>query len=245
MEQPNGCFDHHEDMYPPISVSESEHDCLKDFLLEPPIPPISEEVTSLPNYHPPVVSNDNSAGNQPVAFQSPGQSVESTEKNGECWSPQNSNTPGRTDAGGSERTVSSDCVSSETVYSPETEFVEASSSGDQGSKRKSSSSGSENRGRKRKSGDGTRGRPSRQKNVTTYQSQISPDQNGIKLKIKKNITSYAPQKSRKKRSKGHDDDYEEPLEQSVWGDHLPEEILCDIFYMVTKSEEGCLPFLVR
>lgn len=236
MEQPNGCYEH-EEMFPPISATESEHDCLKDFLLEPTIPPINEEVQGVPNYHPPVVSNDNSV-NQSVAFQSPGQSVESADKNGECWSPME----GRTDAGGSERTVSSDCVSSETVYSPETESVEASSSGDQGSKRKSG--GSENRGRKRKSGEGSRGRPSRQKNVATYQSQISPDQNGIKLKIKKSVT-VAPQKSRKKRSKGgYDDSYEEPLEQSVWGDQIPEEILYKIFYMVTKTE-GCIPFLVR
>ncbi|XP_075226696.1 F-box and leucine-rich repeat protein 6 [Lycorma delicatula] len=236
LEQPNGCFEHHEEMFPPISVTESEHDCLKDFLLEPPILPVSD-VTGLHSYHPPIVSSENSVSNQPVAFQSPGQSVECTDKNGVCWSP----VEGRTDAGGSERTVSSDCVSSETVYSPETESMEASSSGEQVSKRKSG--GSENRGRKRKSGEGSRGRPSRQKNIATYQSQISPDQNGIKIKIKKSVT-LAPQKGRKKRSKGHIDDYVEPLEQSVWGDQIPESILYKIFFMVTRSE-GCIPFLVR
>lgn len=172
---------------------------------------------------------------------------ECSEKNGE-WSPAGTGDSTRTceslesvEPGTSERTVSSDCVSCETICSPETEGVV-----DQRSEEKKGKQ--ETRGRKRKIKQ-----PRQRKSPTTiatYQSQISPDQNGIKIRIKKSLT-LAPQKTRKRRVNQvkikpaeDSDDYEEPLEQSPWGEKIPEEILTNIFYMVTKIE-GCIPFLVR
>uniref|UniRef100_A0A1B6CKE6 F-box domain-containing protein n=1 Tax=Clastoptera arizonana TaxID=38151 RepID=A0A1B6CKE6_9HEMI len=182
----------------------------------------------------------------PPAFQSPGHSVdklpsvvdngnvvtECSAQNGEAWSPGS-----RTgdcveesgDAGASVRTVSSDCVSSETVCSPEGESVIEDKPTQKRRKRK------------------TTHQP-RQRNTTktTYQSQISPDQNGIKIRIRKSLT-LAPHRPRKRKSKEpieNDISDEEPAEQSVWADKIPEHVLYNIFYMVTKME-GCVPFLVR
>lgn len=77
-----------------------------------------------------------------------------------------------------------------------------------------------------------------------YHSQISPDQNGIKLRIRKSLTEV-PQKVKKKKQK-EEDEWVEPAEQSGWGDpdRLPQNILHNIFEMATKSE-GCVPFLTR
>lgn len=190
-------------------------------------------------------------------FRSPGHSIESSvpsaldngvilsecsEKNGE-WSPAGTGDSTRTceslegvEPGTSERTVSSDCVSCETMCSPETDGLVEQANDEKRGKQ-------ETRGRKRKIKQ-----PRQRKSPTTiatYQSQISPDQNGIKIRIKKSLT-LAPLKTRKRKSKPDEesDDYEEPLEQSPWGEKMPEKTLTNIFYMVTKIE-GCIPFLVR
>lgn len=334
MDERNGdCFPHHEEFYAPLSTSDSEHDCLKEFLLEPStheqnlllnttmgygngtlsmptssdgsaqvmqniIPNLGCELNAIsqqsvtinqinqfvnsqfdlvqplvqdlvqPAVHDlvqplvqdlvqpivqdlvqPVVQDLTHTLiqdlTQPLDFQSPGHSIdgsagvldngnmvsECSAKNGECWSPGS-----RTgecleeggDAGASVRTVSSDCVSSETVCSPEGDCVVEEK---------------QIRRRKRK----TTHQP-RQRNTTktTYHSQISPDQNGIKIRIKKSLT-LAPQRPRKRKSKEPIEDEpsdEEPAEQSGWADRIPEPILYNIFYMVTKME-GCVPFLVR
>ncbi|GLH10795.1 Uncharacterized protein GBIM_15685, partial [Gryllus bimaculatus] len=130
-----------------------------------------------------------------------------------------------------------------------------------GSRTKSGST----RGRKRKSGDDvmSKGRGGcsvkKRQPAVTYHSQISPDQNGIKLKIKKSPGSVAVQKNvkrkertRKRRSKKDEEEEEENLdssdpgstEQSKWGSHLPVPVLIKVFSTVAQ-EEGCLPFLVR
>lgn len=167
-------------------------------------------------------------------------SIEGSEKNGE-WSPAGTGDSVRTgesqedaEPGTSERTVSSDCVSSETLCSPETEGAADPVTDDRRKK--------ETRGRKKRTVKPPRVRKS-PTTIATYQSQISPDQNGIKIRIKKSLT-LAPKKTRKRRSKQKEDDYEEPAEQSAWGERMPKETLSHIFYMVTKIE-GCVPFLVR
>lgn len=111
----------------------------------------------------------------------------------------------------------------------------------------------------------TRGRPAKKASVAMYQSQISDNNHGIKLRIKK--SDAQPKKSRKRgrKSKNHDSDSAdsdsghgrgkktknqqsnnntEPLEQSAWGLNLPQPILYRIFQLVC-AEEGCLPALVR
>lgn len=77
-----------------------------------------------------------------------------------------------------------------------------------------------------------------------YQSEIA-ENGGIKLKI--SLTAMPQKKKRKSRKKSDDSklmQYEEPAEQSSWGDRLPEPILFNIFRLATK-DEGCIPFLVR
>ncbi|KAJ8876879.1 hypothetical protein PR048_021328 [Dryococelus australis] len=134
------------------------------------------------------------------------------------------------------------------------------------------------RGRKRKvASESSRGRAAsvkkRKQQVTTYQSQISPDQNGIKLRIKmSSTTASVPPTRRKERSKKRksrrnsstDDEgsgsesntsrwlpehestevAERHREQSVWGEKLPPHLLERIFMLLTY-EEGCMPFLLR
>ncbi|XP_046398917.1 F-box/LRR-repeat protein 6 [Ischnura elegans] len=103
----------------------------------------------------------------------------------------------------------------------------------------------------------------------TYRSQISPGQNGIKLRIRKASPGggSAPhsgrgrgggggtRKGRRKaggraESSGAADDGvkgsgdTEPAEQSAWGSKLPKDFLCNVFWMVTR-EEGCVPFMFR
>lgn len=196
--------------------------------------------------------------NTNMDFRSPGHTVESvipsaldngvmlsecSEKNGE-WSPAGTGDSIRTgesqegvEPGTSERTVSSDCVSSETMCSPEAEGQVDHGNDERKVKQ-------ETRGRKRKTSKQPRQKKS-PSTIATYQSQIPPDQNGIKIRIKKSLT-LAPQKTRKRRSKQNEvsDEYVEPLEQSPWGDRMPKKVLNNIFYMVTKIE-GCVPFLVR
>lgn len=312
MDERNGdCFEHHEEFYPPLSASDSEHDCLKEFLLEPsrdvltgygngtvptepcqvmpaqqpqpgtgyavcsssrlttpidpgpgvtmqhPVPgcygngavsicpenrtllmPVDTSQILQPQLapssvlYPNVSHSGHSVYNSALDNGTVAVSPECSEKNGECWSPFSRTGESQEEGGGagtSERTVSSDCVSSETVCSPDAEDITLEDR--------------PSRGRKRKNV-----RPSRQRKptVTTYQSQISPDQNGIKIRIKKSLT-LAPQRTRKRKSKEPANDGmsdEEPQEQSGWGNRMPEEILYKIFYMVTKIE-GCVPFLVR
>lgn len=76
-----------------------------------------------------------------------------------------------------------------------------------------------------------------------YHSEIAED-GGIKLKI--SLTSIPQKKKRKSRKKSDESkmQYDEPAEQSSWGDRLPEPILFEIFRLATK-DEGCIPFLVR
>ncbi|XP_069697762.1 F-box/LRR-repeat protein 6 isoform X2 [Periplaneta americana] len=133
------------------------------------------------------------------------------------------------------------------------------------------------RGRKRKGADipTTRGRPpgpaKKKKQPVTYQSQISPDQNGIKIRIKKSSASPATLQRHKRKERGkkrkskkgsNTEDEESDVDstkrvkwkdldssddfgqQSDWGLRLPKEALYQIFWMVIQ-EEGCLPFLIR
>lgn len=131
------------------------------------------------------------------------------------------------------------------------------------------------RGRKRKGVESVsaRGRPvGSVKKKVTYQSQISPDQNGIKIRIRKASTPHVQRATRRKgrtkkrkiyeSSDSDNDDLtekkvtwkepvddsevenEEPEEQSDWGYRLPIPILMKIFSFISH-EEGCLPFLVR
>ncbi|RZF32658.1 hypothetical protein LSTR_LSTR004086 [Laodelphax striatellus] len=245
--------EHHDDLpafYPAISETESEHDCLKDFLLEPP-PVVCQpsSVTGTPPVVAPAAGEQQTVGENPsetvaASFQSPGVESASSDKNGE-WSPSVADGGGG-GAGCSERTVSSDCVSSEPLYSPDAvEQVTGDSAGEPAAAPKQKA------GRKRKSGESSRGgsrsnSSGRGAAKATYQSQISPDQNGIKLRIKKSVV--APQKGRKRRSKAgstaDDDGYVEPLTQSGWGESLPKPVLCKIFQLVARNE-GCIPFLVR
>lgn len=76
-----------------------------------------------------------------------------------------------------------------------------------------------------------------------YHSEIAED-GGIKLKI--SLTAIPQKKKRKSRKKSDESkmQYDEPAEQSSWGDRLPEPILFEIFRLASK-DEGCIPFLVR
>lgn len=77
-----------------------------------------------------------------------------------------------------------------------------------------------------------------------YHSEIA-DNGGIKLKI--SLTAVPQKKKRKSRKKSDENktmQCDEPVEQSPWGDQLPEPILFEIFRLATK-DEGCIPFLVR
>lgn len=80
--------------------------------------------------------------------------------------------------------------------------------------------------------------------VPTYQSQISPSQNGIKLKISLTTPGPIPVNKKRRRNKKPTATDSEPLEQSGWGSKLPEFVLKDIFRLVTESE-GCMPSLLR
>lgn len=109
------------------------------------------------------------------------------------------------------------------------------------------------------------------KKVTIYQSSMSPEETGIKLKIKLAPLAPSPQKpkpQKKRRSKknsGSDDEggkskkakksvrfspgtrepkTPESLEQSEWGSKAPPEILQRIFQLVV-DDQGCVPSLIR
>lgn len=163
--------------------------------------------------------------------------------NGDCWSPAGfvgASPAGFTTASASERTVSSDCVSSETMCSP-SEGTSDSPSGSKNVGNFETLETQKKRGRKKRSSE-----KKRHTTVATYHSQISPEQNGIILKIRKSVTEV-PQKNRKRRQKEserYEEEYEEPEVQSGWGSHLPKLALHKIFQMVTRTE-GCVPFLVR
>uniref|UniRef100_A0A0A9Y455 F-box/LRR-repeat protein 6 n=1 Tax=Lygus hesperus TaxID=30085 RepID=A0A0A9Y455_LYGHE len=294
MDERNGGdrFEHHDDLFP-LSVSDAENDCLKEFLLEPQppyggIPSLVDPVCSAPQmitqgmgghvHLPPMGPLDdlspldsippipiippiqqelppwnNGQLNLPTcsvqlehcivpnhnSYTPSSEPAEVPTTNGDCWS------PAAFTASASERTVSSDCVSSETMCSPS----EGPSDSPLPAKPSAAPSRSaeeppppKKRGRKRKSaGKIPRATPGTT-TVATYHSQISPDQNGIKLRIKKSLTEV-PQKVRKKRQKD-EDEWTEPAEQSGWGDKLPKCVLHNIFEMVTRAE-GCVPFLVR
>lgn len=109
------------------------------------------------------------------------------------------------------------------------------------------------------------------KKVTIYQSSMSPEETGIKLKIKLAPLIPPPPRIKKRRSKknsGSDDEgvknkkakksvrfspgtrepkeskESESTEQSEWGSKMPPEILQRIFQNVI-DEQGCVPSLVR
>lgn len=78
-----------------------------------------------------------------------------------------------------------------------------------------------------------------------YHSSEIPSNGGIKLKI--SLTALPQKKKRKSRKKPDESKimrYDEPAEQSCWGERLPVPVLFEIFRLVTK-DEGCIPFLVR
>lgn len=108
------------------------------------------------------------------------------------------------------------------------------------------------------------------KKVTIYQSSMSPEETGIKLKIKLAPSLPPPPRIKKRRSKknsnsGSDDEEgkskktkksvrfspgtrepkeSESSEQSEWGSRVPPEILQRIFQYVI-DDQGCVPSLVR
>lgn len=165
--------------------------------------------------------------------------------NGDCWSPAGfvgASPAGFTTASASERTVSSDCVSSETMCSPSEGTSDSPTTCKVATTSGEVPETSKKRGRKKKKEE-----KKRSTTVATYHSQISPEQNGIILKIRKSMTEV-PQKSRKKRKEKDvycdDDDLVEPEVQSGWGSSMPKLVLHKIFQLVTRTE-GCVPFLVR
>lgn len=104
------------------------------------------------------------------------------------------------------------------------------------------------------------------KRVTIYQSSMSPEETGIKLKIKvaSAFQRIKPQKKRKsKKQYGSDEEEDsgskrskkivrfsnstresETSEQTEWGDKIPPQVLQRIFEFVVE-EQGCVPSLVR
>jgi len=88
-----------------------------------------------------------------------------------------------------------------------------------------------------------------------YQSSVSGETSGIKLKIK--LAAIVPPKRRRRKPDADVTVQEEckpgkrrkktlsgPIEQSEWGNKLPAHVLERIFQIVV-DEEGCIPSLVR
>ncbi|KAK6636603.1 hypothetical protein RUM43_010265 [Polyplax serrata] len=104
------------------------------------------------------------------------------------------------------------------------------------------------------------------KRVTIYQSSMSPEESGIKLKIKVASAFQRMKPQKKRRSKKHygSDEEEgseskrskkysrssnstkesETSEQTEWGSKIPPEVLHRIFEFVVE-DQGCVPSLVR
>lgn len=177
-------------------------------------------------------------------------STSDSNRNGECSSINDSLISPLTQGTGSERSIEttpgSESVSSE-ICSPRVDFemlsLELSANNNVKAKEKEKS----HKGRKRKN-DAKKEKVAKTKKhpiiVPTYQSQISPSQNGIKLKISLTNPGPIPVTKKRRKHKKQAQSEPEPEEQSDWGARLPEHLLRDIFHMVTESD-GCLPFLVR
>lgn len=90
------------------------------------------------------------------------------------------------------------------------------------------------------------------KKMPIYQSSVSGEESGIKLKIK--LTAMPPPKRRRRRTGGEDTEEKpgkrrkrsppSPAEQSGWGNQMPPHLLERIFKLVV-DKEGCVPSLVR
>ena len=124
--------------------------------------------------------------------------------------------------------------------------------------------------RRRKKSDNNSNLPNakrrNRKRVTIYQSLMSPEETGIKLKIKvaSAFQRVKPQKKRRSKRQFCSDDEEdgkskrckkvvrfsnhskesEGEEQTEWGNKLPPNILQKIFHYVVE-DQGCVPSLVR
>lgn len=175
-------------------------------------------------------------------------STSDSNRNGECSSINDSLISPLTQGPGSERSVEttpgSESVSSE-ICSPRVDFDILSL--ESNAKNKAKPKEKSHKGRKRKNEPKKEKVPRNKKPpvlIPTYQSQISPGQNGIKLKI--SLTNPGPIPVNKKRRK-HKKSTEPPVgpeEQTGWGARIPHFILTDIFRMVTEAD-GCLPSLIR
>lgn len=109
------------------------------------------------------------------------------------------------------------------------------------------------------------GKRKNKKKVTIYQSSMSPEETGIKLKIKVSSAFQQVKRQKKRKSKNCESDEEESSEskrskkivrfsntnkepqictQNEWGSKIPSEILQKIFQIVV-DEQGCVPSLVR
>lgn len=175
-------------------------------------------------------------------------STSDSNRNGECSSINDSLISPLALEPGSERSVEttpgSESVSSE-MCSPRVDFemLSLDMSGKSSVKPKEKS----HKGRKRKNETKKEKAAKTKKHpviVPTYQSQISPGQNGIKLKISLTTPGPIPVNKKRRKSKKPTTSNTEPLEQSGWGSILPEFILKDIFRVVTETE-GCMPSLLR
>lgn len=175
-------------------------------------------------------------------------STTDSNRNGECSSINDSLISPLTQELGSERSVEttpgSESVSSE-MCSPRVDFemlsLEMTGKSEVKPKEKS------HKGRKRKN-ETKKDRAAKTKKhpviVPTYQSQISPSQNGIKLKISLTTPGPIPVNKKRRRSRKPTTSETGPLEQSGWGSKLPEFILKDIFRLVAEAD-GCMPSLLR
>ncbi|XKL67443.1 hypothetical protein PGB90_002934 [Kerria lacca] len=182
-------------------------------------------------------------------------STSDSNRNGECSSINDSLISPLTQGPGSERSVEttpgSESISSE-LCSPRVDFEMLSLELNTTNNLKPQQNnvkikGKSHKGRKRKNETKKEKTIKTKKQpviVPTYQSQISPSQNGIKLKISLATPGPLPVNKRRRKHKKQLEQVSEPLEQSRWGSTLPEFILQDIFRMVTETD-GCLPSLFR
>lgn len=217
-------------------------------------PSISSSVSSIPSVEMPDKSSyvPGSVDSGVVVNGSSSSPFSTTDsnRNGECSSINDSLISPLTQGTGSERSVEttpgSESVGSE-MCSPRVDFemlsLELNAKNNVKLKEKEKS----HKGRKRKN-EAKKEKQTKPKKhpviVPTYQSQISPGQNGIKLKISLANPGPIPVTKKRRKNKKQVPPESEPAEQSDWGAKIPENLLRDIFHMVTESE-GCLPFLVR
>lgn len=217
-------------------------------------PSISSSVSSIPSVEMPDKSSyvPGSVDSGVVVNGSSSSPFSTTDsnRNGECSSINDSLISPLTQGTGSERSVEttpgSESVGSE-ICSPRVDFemlsLELNAKNNVKLKEKEKS----HKGRKRKN-EAKKEKPAKPKKhpviVPTYQSQISPGQNGIKLKISLTTPGPIPVTKKRRKNKKQVVSEPEPQEQSDWGAKIPQHLLRDIFHMVTESE-GCLPFLVR